>query len=252
MFRVINRLLSEGIIMYKNEIEIDVFRCFRALFKRWKFIAAMTALFLIAGCGYTINIGEDMYSAVATVYAAAGNSYSDAANAVTAMNAYLDVANTYKVSQRAALIMGRSDVDVEDIQAAVNVSSSARASGASGTISNFMTSSATIISFTAITNDPELSMAMANAVADSYTIEMANILKTDAVKNLDSANEAVLSVNAMKEAWKVRIIFMLVGFIAACLVVVLCEILDRKVRTIREATIRGNIPVIGMIPDYKE
>lgn len=238
--------------MYKNELEIDVFRCIRALIKHVMFIAFITVLFFLIGLGITLNVGEDKYSAVATVYSASDTSYLDATNAVTAMNAYLDVAKSNKVGQRAALIMGRSDVNAEDIQKAVTVNSSAKTSGSASVVSNFMTSSATIISFTATTNDPELSMAMADAVAESYTIEMSNILKTDAVKNLDSANEAYLSVNAKKEAWKDRIKITLVGFAIACAVVVICEVFDRKVRTIREATIRGNIPVIGMIPDYRE
>lgn len=238
--------------MFKNELEIDVFRCIKALRKQYIFILLITVLFFLAGCGLTLNVGENKYSAMATVYAASANSYADAANAVTAMNAYLDVANTYKVSQRAALIMGRSDVDASDIQEAISVSSSIKDAKATSSVTNFMTSSATIIAFTATTNDPELSMAMADAVAESYSIEMANILKMDVVKNLDSANEAHLSLNANREAWKNRIMVMLVGFVMACFVVVACEIFDRKVRTIRDATIRNELPIIGMIPDYKD
>ena len=41
------------------------------------------------------------------------------------------------------------------------------------------------------------------------------------------------------------------GFFLA-LVVVVYEIFDRKVRTIREASIREQLPVIGIIPDFKE
>ena len=67
------------------------------------------------GIGLSLNVGEDKYTSVATVYAAADNSYSDATAAVTAMNAYLDVATSYKVSQRASLIMGRSDIDASFI-----------------------------------------------------------------------------------------------------------------------------------------
>ncbi len=238
--------------MYKNELEIDVLRCIRALIKQWKTISIITLLFLVMGIGWTLVVGEDKYTSVATVYAGSGDSYSDAANAVTAMNAYLDVATSYKVSQRAALIMGRNDIDVADIQRAVSVNSSLKQLGSGTNISNFMTSSATIISFYATTTDPELSMEIADAAAESYSIEMANILKTDAVKKLDSATEAYLAVNARNEALKDRIKFVLAGFGFACILVIVCEIFDRKVRTIREATIRNELPVIGMIPDYKE
>ncbi len=238
--------------MYKNELEIDLFRCIRALFKHKWFIIVITVLAFFIGLGTTFDVGKDKYTSTATVYAAADTSYTDAASAVTAMNAYLDVATSLKVSQRAALIMGRNDVDALDIQNAVLVNSSLKTTGTSSAISNFMNSSATIISFNATTSDPELSREIADAVADSYVIEMANILKMDAVKNLDSADLGVLSYNASFGAWRLRIVFMIVGFVFACLFVFACEVFDRKVRTIREATIRNQVPVIGVIPDYKD
>lgn len=238
--------------MYKNELEIDVFRCFRALIKRVKFIVLITVLFLIVGVALTLNVGEDKYTSYATVYAAADGSYSEASNAVTAMNAYLNVANSYKVSQRAALLMGRSDVSAEDVLRSVSVSSSAKTTSSSSSVSNFMNSSATIIRFSATTNDPELSMEMADAMAQSYTIEMTSILNTDAVKTLDNAYTYYKSLDAGRQAWKNRIKYMLIGFVLSCIVVVVGEIFDMKVRTIREATIREQIPVIGIIPDYKD
>lgn len=221
-----------------------------ALFKRIGFILIITVLFFVAGVGMTLDVGKDKYTSVSTVYASADGSYTDASNAVTVMNAYLDVATSYKVSQRAALILGRSDIDAYDVRKALTAASSARNSKSSST--NFMTNSATIISLYATTYDPDLSREMADAAAESYIIEMSNILKSDAVKSLDSAELGKLSYNAKIEAWKKRITFMLIGFALACLIVVSCEVFDRKVRTVREATIRGQLPVIGVIPDYKE
>ena len=238
--------------MFKNELEIDVGRCLGALLRKKKFIGLITILAFLAGLGLTLDVGEDKYTAVATVYAAADGSYVDAANAVTAMNAYLNVANSYKVSQRAALIIGRSDVSATDVQDSVAVSSSATKSSSSTTLSNFMNSSATIISFSATTTDPALSMEMADAMAQSYAIEMAEILNTDSVKTLDNAYTYNKSRNASVQAWKRRAEVMLAGFVFACAIVVVCEIFDRKVRTVREASIRESIPVIGLIPDYKE
>jgi capsular polysaccharide biosynthesis protein len=210
----------------------------------------ITVLAFIIGCSLTLDVGVDQYSAVATVYAAADSSYTEATAAVTAMNAYLDVAKSYKVSQRAALIIGRSDVDAKYLQNSVYVNSSAKRATTSTT--NFLNSSATIISFVATSPDQELSMAMADAMAESYTIEMANILKTDAVKTLDTANSSYLSVNASQEAWKDRIKYMLAGFVLSVLIVLLCEIFDVKVRTIHEATIGDELSIIGIIPDYKD
>ena len=238
--------------MYKNDFEIDVMRCFRTLFKKKVFIILMAACFFVIGVGMTLDKGEDKYTSVAKVYAASDGSYSDAANAVTAMNAYLDVATSYKVCQRAALIMGRSDVSAGDIQGALTVYSSIKNANSSSSVANFLNSSATIISFSATTTDPELSREMADAAAESYVIEMANILKTDSVKSLDSADTGIKTVGARYNAWKTRVIYTFIGFVVACAIIVACEIFDRKVRTIREATIKNKLPVIGIIPDYKE
>ncbi len=235
--------------MYKNELEIDVFRCMRALIKKWMFIALITILFFVGGFAYTIVPGENIYSAYATVYAASDSSFAEATSAVTAMNAYLNVAKSYKVSQRAALILGRGDVEAEDFMSSVSVNSSSKSSSQ---VSNFLTASATIITFSARNRDPQLAMQMADAMAESFTVEMASILKTDSVKVLDNAYTYSLSYNAKLEAWKTRIKFALVGFALAVLVVLFSEIFDRKVRTVRDATIRNELPIIGIIPDYKD
>ncbi|MDC7280512.1 Wzz/FepE/Etk N-terminal domain-containing protein [Butyrivibrio fibrisolvens] len=238
--------------MFKNELEIDVGRCFLALRKKRRFIGLLTVLFFIVGLGLTLDVGEDQYTATATVYAQADGSYVDAANAVTAMNAYLNVASSYKVSQRAALIIGRNDVSATDVQNAVEVSSSANKSTSSSSIANYMNISATIMNFSATTNDPALSMEMADAMAQSYAIEMSEILSTDSVKTLDNAYTYDKTRDANSSAWTTRIAFMLGGFFIAAIIVVVCEIFDRRVRTVREASIRDDLPVIGIIPDYKE
>ena len=236
--------------MYKNELEIDIGRCLQALLKRIKFIILITILLFAVGFGLTINVGQDRYSSSATVYAAADGSYIDATNAVTAMNAYLNVASSYKICQRAALIIGRADVTAEDVQAATSVGTSAKKSSTS--ISNFMNSSATIITFYSTAADPDLAMEMADAMAQSYVLEMAEILDKESVKILDNAYTYSVSYNAKRQAWKQRIIFAGAGFIMACLLVVVCEILDSKVRTVREASLKDSLLVIGIIPDYKD
>ncbi|WP_026669959.1 Wzz/FepE/Etk N-terminal domain-containing protein [Butyrivibrio sp. AE3006] len=235
--------------MFKNELEIDVFRCIRALWKNAIYILIISILFFIAGFGLTLDKGEDRYGATASVYASAVNSYSDATLAVTAMNAYMDVAKSYKVCQRAALILGRGDIEADDIQSSVYVSSS---DDDEITTSVVKTNSAAIISFTADTDDPEVSMAMADAMAQAYTIEMANILQMDAVKVLDNAHSYYVSHNALQSAWKIRIAFFIAGFVLACVAVIVLVIMDKRVRSIHEATIGDKLTVIGVIPDFKD
>ena len=235
--------------MYKNILEIDVGRCINALLNKKKFIGVFVLLFFLMGLGLTLDKGVDEYTAKATVYASADGSYDDATTAVTAMNAYMSVATSYKVCQRAALIVGRSDVDPSYIQSAVKVNSSQDKSSSSN---NFVYQSATIITFSATTTDPELSKVMADAMAESYTLEMAGILDKNSVKVLDNANSAPVTFHAVLHAWVVRIVAALIGFIAACAVIIVFEIFDTKVRTVRDASVREQIPVLGIIPDFTD
>lgn len=235
---------------YKNELEIDVFRCLRAIKTKRKFIALIALLTFAIGFGYTFNPGDDYYVSKATVYAAASGSYTDSTAAVTAMNAYVTVAASRKVCERAALLIGREDVTADRVMNSIRISTAVDSS--SKTVSSFMNSSATIISFSAVTTDPSLSIQMADAMASSYVIEMENIMGDDSVKLLDSAYRVDKSYNAKKEAWKTRIKALLAGAALGILIVVFFEIFNKRVRTIREASIRGTLPVIGVIPDYKE
>ena len=236
-------------MQYKNLIEIDVGRCFNTLILKWKYVAIISALFFIAGCGLTLDKGADEYTATATVYAAADGSYSDATTAVTAMNAYLNVAVSYKVCQRAALIMGRNDIDPSYIQRSISVSSSANKNSSSA--NSFIISSATIITFAATTTDTNLYMSLADAMAQSYSIEMKEILNKNSVKMLDNAHNAKVSYYAVKQAWLIRIAAAFIGCILACGFIIAFEIFDSKVRTVRDASVRNTIPVLGIIPDYK-
>lgn len=233
--------------MYNNEIEIDVFRCLNALRKNVRFIIVITILFMIAGVFLNLKLKDNKYSATATVYAAADSSYSEATNAVSAMNAYMDVAKSYKVCQRAALLLGRTDIEPEDIMESIYISSSEQDSALTASLAK-----ATVINFTATSTDEDLSIEMANAVAQAYALEMYNILHVDSVKVLDDAYKTYKSFSGIRSAAKKIILLSILGFMFACFVVVVSEIFDKKVRTLRDATIRDNIPIIGVIPDYKE
>ena len=52
---------------YRNEIEIDVGRCFRALKNKYRLIIIMSLLFLLIGVACTLGERENKYSAQATV-----------------------------------------------------------------------------------------------------------------------------------------------------------------------------------------
>lgn len=232
---------------YENEMEIDLGRCFRALLKKWWFMAVMAVLFGIAGLALTLEKGEDMYSATSSVYVMSAESYSQTQVGITAMNAYADIATSMKVCERAALLMGAENVTGEKILAATTVST-----GEETVASSYIQKNSTVMTVTCASSNPVEAMEMAQAVAEAFVMEMENITGTDAVRVLDKPHAYVMTFNATQQQWLIRIAAFFFGGVFAAMIIVLGEIFDTKARTIRECTLRDELPVIGVIPMTKE
>lgn len=230
---------------YENELEIDLGRCFRALLKKWHFMAVMAVIFGVAGIALTLEPQDDMFTASSTVYSMSTESYSYAQQGVSAMNDYLNVATSMKVSERAALLMGDSRVTGEDVMKMTTAST-----GKKETTSSSIDS--TIITITSETNDPVLSMEMAKAVAEAFVMEMENILGNDSIKVLDEPYAYKQTQNGVQLQWLIRIALFMVGAMIAAGIIMVMEIFDNKTSTIRECTMREQLPVIGVIPRFKD
>lgn len=233
---------------YKKEIEIDVGRCFRALWKKKLFILTLTILFTVVGFAITLEERQNLYSSTATVYSVSSGSYTESKTGISAMNDYIEVATSHKVCQRAAYMLGHKGIDADTVMKSISVRESESSSGSS---SQYMQNDSAIIIISAKTNDANISMEMADAVAEAFVMEMENILGMDSVQILDEAYDYEVASNGSHERWKIRIVFTALGLILSCCVIVFFEIFDVYIRTIREGSIRGELPVIGVIPEIK-
>lgn len=232
---------------YENELEIDLGRCFRALVKKWWFMAVMAVLFGIAGLALTLEKEDDIYSATSSVYVMSAESYSQTQVGITAMNAYSDIATSMKVCERAALLMGAENVTGEKIMEATTVST-----GEESVASAYVQKNSTVMTVTCQSNNPVEAMEMAQAVAEAFVMEMENITGTDAVRMLDKPYAYKVAYDATQNQWMIRIVAFLFGGVFAAAIIVLAEIFDTKARTIRECTMKDELPIIGVIPVTKE
>ncbi len=232
---------------YENEMEIDLGRCFRALVKKWWFMAVMAVLFGIAGLALTLEKQDDLYSATSSVYVMSSESYSQTQVGITAMNAYADIATSMKVCERAALLMGAENVTGEKIMEATTVST-----GEDTAASAYVQKNSTVMTVTCQSNNPVEAMEMAQAVAEAFVMEMENITGTDAVRMLDKPHAYKMTFDATQRQWLIRIVAFLFGGVFAAVIIVFAELFDSKARTIRECTMRDELPVIGVIPVTKE
>lgn len=232
---------------YENELEIDLGRCFRALVKKWWFVAALAVLFGIAGVALTLEKQDDLYTASSSVYGMSEESYTYTQTGVKAMNAYVDVATSMKVCERAALLMGKNNLTGEEVMKATTVST-----GQEKTSTTAVQTDSTIIKITCKYNDPVIAMEMAQAVAEAFVMEMKNILGTDAVQVLDKPYSYKVAFDATQNQWMIRIVAFLAGAVVAAGIIFLGEIFDTKASTIRECSLREEIPVFGVIPRFKD
>ena len=232
---------------YENEMEIDLGRCFRALVKKWWFMAVMAVLFGIAGLALTLEKEDDIYSATSSVYVMSAESYSQTQVGITAMNDYADIATSMKVCERAALLMGAENVTGEKVMKATTVSA-----GEESKASTTIQKNSTVMTVTCESNNPVEAMEMAQAVAEAFVMEMENITGTDAVRVLDKPYAYKLAYDATQHQWMVRIVAFLLGVVFAAVIIAFAEIFDSKARTIRECTMKNELPIIGVIPETKE
>lgn len=231
---------------YENEMEIDVGRCFRAMLKKWWFIAVMAVLFGLAGLALTLEKQDDLYEATSSVYGMSAESYSYTQVGVSAMNDYADIATSMKVCERAALLMGSANVTGENIKKATTVSAGKESSASTSKVDT------TIMTITCQSSNPVEAMEMSQAVAEAFVMEMENILGTDIVRILDKPYAYDVAFDATQNQWKTRIIAFLFGGVFAAVMIALGEIFDSKARTIRECTLGEQLPIIGVIPTTKE
>lgn len=232
---------------YENEMEIDVGRCFRALLKKWWFMAAMAVLFGLAGLALTLEKQDDIYEATSSVYGMSAESYSYTQVGVSAMNDYANVATSMTVCERAALLMGNANITGEDVKNATTISVGEESSSAVGGKVD-----TAIMTITCESSNPVEAMEMSQAVAEAFVMEMENILGVDAVRLLDKPYAYETAFDATQYQWKVRILMFVLGGVFAAAIIVLGEIFDSKARTIRECSLGEQLPIIGVIPQTKE
>ena len=208
-------------------------------------IALMAVLFGVVGVALTLEKEMDEYGASSSVYSVSAGSYKDSQTGTSAMNDYADIATSMKVCERAALLMGNADITGKQIMNATKVTMSG------GSSSSYSQSDSVLMKITSYATNPVVAMEMSQAVAEAFIMEMENILGTDDVQLLDKPYNYFVYYNATQHQWKTRIVAVAAGVVLSMVIIVLSVIFDNKTRTIRECSLRDELPVIGVIPNNK-
>ena len=124
--------------------------------------------------------------------------------------------------------------------------------GEESVASAYIQKNSTVMTVTCQSNNPVEAMEMAQAVAEAFVMEMENITGTDAVRMLDKPHAYKMTFDATQHQWMIRMVAFLFGAVFAAAIIVFTEVFDAKARTIRECTMKDELPVIGVIPVTKE
>lgn len=190
--------------------------------------------------GIILTLGgsvENVFHASASVYAAQLSNHTENYNITIAMADYTDLAKSTRVCERAAQMIPSYGLSAKDVQRLINVSTSG-----TGLTMNFSASS----------SNAALAVDLANAVAESFVIEMRSATGTNIVQMLDSADSSYKTSDGFRSLWKIRILFFLAGVAAASVVIFVKELFSDRVRLIEQCVLEDEDMILGILPEIRE
>jgi len=214
------------------EIIVDFHRVFDALVTK-AYIIFIICIILFAGSVIFIDSNApDTYAATSTVYSASYVSYRESADGRYAIFLYSDIVRSRKVAERAASLIG-TDIEPEQIM---------------GMVSSSFSEYYTMMVVKAVSQNPELAVSVANAVAAAFAQEIVNITALEGVKVLDTAKYAVFNSSGSRSSLQIRAIVTLSGVIFTMFAIVTFTVFDRRAAFPQDVTLNGEIELMGVLP----
>lgn len=222
-------------------IEIDVRKCLKAIIKSYKLILLVSLISMLMGIfsAFFLIRQNNEYKATSSVYSIVYGSFSDSTNSLRAMVQYSDIVKSYKVAERAETILGDASIDKNAIYQMISASYDYTSSNSSSKIY-----------ISALSTKQDVSIRVANAAADAFILEIANLTGQDDIQILDRAINANMCYDAHAARFKTIIIFIFIGAFLTCLYIAIRETLSQKMYTPRDATAYGKLDIIGVIPEF--
>lgn len=228
-------------------VEIDYQRCLRGLI-RGRFFLLLCLLIGLAVGGSWAYFGvdhQDQYEAEASVYSIAYGSYTDSEMGVTAIRTYSDIIKSYKVAERAALLLGDDSLSKEAIYDMIRTDERV----IEGTTYVYENQSSVIHIWAEFRNQ-QIAVRVANAVADAFVMEVNSISDADATQVLDYASDAKKSYDALERQIQVIIGCGLGGLLLGCCIIWWKIIFSKSIISVSDASLYGQFEIIGVIPKF--
>lgn len=213
---------------------VDFIRIFRRLWKSKLIIIGVTLVITTLGILTTRGIEANQYSARVSLYSVSTDSWTSNSG-VNKLKDYSEIVKSKMVADQVVNTLTDAKLKSFEIQAMVKTT--------------FVENSA-IFYITAVTDNPKTAAQIANAVANAFVTDVGIITGQNNVKILDAADTVSISYNASLEKLKTRMIYLMVGFVSVCTVIIISEIFSIKVSEVNDSTLNGQIKLLGVIPKH--
>ena len=219
------------------KFKIFIMRYLRALKKKKIIVILIFLCSLAIGIAKNFKILDDKYEATSSIYTISNLSYTDLNQQkdVYTFQTYADVITSKKVADRAAEMLGNDYLDGATIRNMVTYSNK---------------KGSPIYKIHVITNSPQLSITVANAVATAAAIEINTITESNNSKILDEAYEYKQVFDGKREQIKSILVFAFIGLAIGFIIILIMACSSTKVETVNDVTLNGEIEILGVIPNF--
>lgn len=223
----------------KKELRIDFVQIFRELLRGWWLIAICTIVFTGFGVLKTLEKGVNSYRAETTVYSVTYGSLDEVYTGISAMHQYAQAITSTKIANKAATLLETKDLSGSIIKNMVSYQFSDN------------NASSNLVKIQANSMDPNTAIRVADAVAEAFVEYTNNIIGSNNVQILDTAEITSVHNSVTTDHTKIRVLMLAIGFVLPCIYIVLRTILSTKVMSVNDVS-DEDIKLIGVIPNSKE
>lgn len=216
-------------------IEIDFQRCYKAVLKQAMSLLMAAVFGLVAGFGISLACFEQedeyaVYSEVSCI----------SASDLSVVPFYAEVVKTANVARRAAAMLN----DTYSVSEIINL--------IQANYRENVTSGVPVIEIGAICQDPEKTVAIVDAVTESFIVELQTLTENETVRRLGESSHVELLYNASRTRLLVTLATALAFVLLLAAIIVLREILALRLTTVKDGLLNGQLKLIGVIPRYKK
>lgn len=199
----------------------------------WWIIAIVSLMLFLVGCLLTQHEEHDIFRAEVSLYST--GIYKDTIQTTTAMKDYKDIVESMKLATKVSVEMGNRVTPAE----------------VKAMISSESTSGSAIFIVRATSQDPGMSIDIANAIAKEFLDEIKSITGLDNVRILDNANQATLIYDSNRNKLLNRLAFLIVGALITVFSISIKEIFSDRITLIEMELLERECNIIGILPEFK-